>query len=167
MPSSGGARHSPGKPVFTALLLPFVVVAILGIVRFFVLAARHRPLLHEHDAKMQRRFRRAALAVLVVGGVAAIAAYRTGSAAGADDIIGYNYGSDGTAYPIHSADSRQYQMQMQMMGGKANVLAGEASAWMHGRKLAVTLVVASLAGCLVFMYLAERAGWRERVAGPH
>lgn len=147
--------------MFTALLLPFAVVIVIGIIRFFYLAWRRQAPRAPGDAQVQRRLRWAAVGVLVGGLIVAGLIYRSVPAGYDDDVIGYNYGQDGKAYPIHTGDSREYQLQMQMMGGKANLIGAQVAAWLHGRKLAGTVTFAAISGCLILLYVAERAGWTE------
>jgi hypothetical protein len=54
--------------------------------------------------------------------------------------------------------TRDYQGQMELIGGKANVLASEVQEWFsglwHGRNLAYTLAVITLAAALACFYIA-------------
>jgi hypothetical protein len=63
-----------------------------------------------------------------------------------DRVLGYEVWG-GTAYPVAPEDSKVYMHDLELYGGKANVLADEFIAWFnglwHGRSLAV--VVACLA----------------------
>jgi len=56
-------------------------------------------------------------------------------------------------------DSKQYQRQMELYGGKANVLAADLVRWLgslwHGRRLAVTVACATVLVAGGFWLLAE------------
>jgi hypothetical protein len=56
-------------------------------------------------------------------------------------------------------DSKQYQRQMELYGGKANVLAAELMRWLgslwHGRRLALTVACATVLVAGGFWLLAD------------
>jgi hypothetical protein len=56
-------------------------------------------------------------------------------------------------------DSKQYQRQMELYGGKANVLAADLVRWLgslwHGRRLAVTVACATVLVAGGFWLLAD------------
>ena len=67
------------------------------------------------------------------------------------EILGYD-GGDGTVYPVRPEDSKQYLRELELYGGRANVLADEFRRWLmglfQGRSLAymvagVTIVVSA------------------------
>jgi hypothetical protein len=95
------------------------------------------------DLLLQGRLRVIGCSILVVGWVAA--AFVAGMASGGDNGA--------------LTDSKRYDYQMQVLGGKSNLLASEirefiGSLW-HGRRLAVLLALVSLAaalGCLLFAH---------------
>jgi hypothetical protein len=95
--------------------------------------------------------------ILTVGLTAALVIYLT--AAAPDDSA------------IDLADSKQYLRQMELYGGKANLLAAEIRAWVaslwHGRRLALTVAVVTVATAGGYWVVAaplpsdlERAGPR-------
>jgi hypothetical protein len=75
-------------------------------------------------------------AVLVLGFAAALAIYVRASTAAAD-------GTDD-----QTLETKQYQRQMEIYGGKANLLASDARGWIaslfHGRRLAYTTACLAL-----------------------
>jgi hypothetical protein len=92
----------------------------------------------EREARFERRMRRIAIAVLAAGLAAATLIFVLSAA----DV------------PVDEAtasiqDSRQYQMTMERIGGKAAVFAAQFSDWFaglwHGRRLAGTVALLSLA----------------------
>ncbi len=69
-------------------------------------------------------------AILVAGLSLALVIYlRAGNEAG--QMLGYE-GGDGTVYPIRPEDSKQYLRDLELYGGKANVLADEFRRWLGG-----------------------------------
>lgn len=66
-------------------------------------------------------------------------------------------------------DSKQYQRQMELYGGKANVLAAELMRWFgslwHGRRLAVTVACATVLVAGGFWLFADPRPANRRDAG--
>lgn len=64
----------------------------------------------------------------------------------------------GDSLIAQARDTKGYQGQMEYLGGKANVLGNEMTSWFiglwHGRNLAYTLAVLTLATALVCFYVA-------------
>ena len=100
--------------------------------------------------------------VLLVGLAIAFLIYYT---AGNDsrDILGYEQGS-GSVYAVKPEDSKKYLRDMELYGGKANVLADEFRRWFvglwHGESLAFTVGCITIFISFVFFYAANhgRAG---------
>jgi len=88
----------------------------------------------------------AALAVLGFGMCAALLVYTCADEAPAD-AIGYIV-VDGLKYPIAAGESKRYQRDLEMYGGKASVLFDEFTRWFarlwQGKTLGLT--IASLSG---------------------
>ena len=84
-----------------------------------------------------------AAAIVLVGFLAALAIYFTANPP-SDNPLGYR-----------PEDTKQYLRQMEMYGGKANVLASEFQQWFdslwHGKRLAVTVAVLSVLLALGFL----------------
>lgn len=89
----------------------------------------------------------AGYAVLIAGTVASAWAYRV---AVVDEM------SD--ALMAQARNTRDYQGQMELIGGKANVLGSEITGWFvglwHGRNLAYTLAVLTIIAALMCFYIA-------------
>ncbi len=100
-------------------------------------AARRRPWL------TPARRRGVAVAILVTGLTASLAIF-----------LAAGRGPEGPPGP-GDEDSKQYLRRMEVIGGKANVLATELREWFqsiwHGRRLAATVAVLTLLGCLLFL----------------
>ena len=85
--------------------------------------------------------------ILLVGLGSAILIYRT-----AEDtpygVLGYEEGG-GTVYPVMPGDSKKYLRDLELIGGKANVLADELRRWFvglwHGKSLAFPV------GCIAIL----------------
>jgi peptidoglycan/LPS O-acetylase OafA/YrhL len=102
--------------------------------------AEHSP---GRSPSVRPRLHRTGWIILAAGMIAAVAVYCGTSPAAAD--------ADA------AANSASYNYQMEMIGGKANLLAAEFREWFagrwHGRPLAATLAVlaaAGWAGCFLF-----------------
>lgn len=88
---------------------------------------------------LQGRRRSIAIAILLTGLASALVIYLTAKPTPANP-LGYE-----------PEDSKQYLREMEVYGGKANLLASELRQWFdslwHGRRLAATVV------CLTFIFL--------------
>jgi hypothetical protein len=81
-------------------------------------------------------------AVILLGGLgSAILIYLTAEN-GSNNILGYVEGN-GSPYPVTPEDSKKYLRDLELYGGKANVLADEFRRWFvglwHGKSLAFTV----------------------------
>ncbi len=79
--------------------------------------------------------------ILLVGLGSAILIYRTAENE-SRDVLGYEQGN-GSVYPVNPGDSKKYLRDMELYGGKANVLLDELRRWFvglwHGESLAFTI----------------------------
>jgi hypothetical protein len=95
------------------------------------------------DAVLSRRRRVVAGALLLTGLGIALAIFLTAAAVPADPL-----GAD-------PGNSKQYLREMELYGGKANLLASEFREWLesllHGRRLAGTVVFVTLAVVLLYL----------------
>lgn len=75
--------------------------------------------------------------------------------------IAYLRAPSAGAYALHSEDSKTYVREMEVIGGKANLLAAEFNRWFaslwQGRSLALTLPILTLILAGGFWYVALRA----------
>jgi hypothetical protein len=96
--------------------------------------------------------------ILILGLGSAVLIYSTASSA-PTDAIGYEVGDDGSLYPIIPEDSRQYARQLELYGGKENVLADSLRRWLvalwHGRTLAFTVTVITIAVSSAVLFYAN------------
>jgi len=85
--------------------------------------------------------------ILLVGLGSAVLIYRTAENK-ANDVLGYEQGN-GSFYPVKPEDSKKYLRDLELYGGKANVLADEFRGWFvglwHGKSLAFTV------GCITIL----------------
>jgi hypothetical protein len=118
---------------------------------------KHRTIT-DSDRALQARFRQAGLAILLIGFIGAALAYRF---APPDDPV---------ADAIALMNRKRYEYQMELMGGKANLLAedlkeGFANLW-RGRQLAHTLAYLSGSGALACFFIAHRLSYSPPAAKP-
>jgi hypothetical protein len=147
--------------VFAALFLPLLVIAVFGAIRFggfFLKSDPGQPPVSAANAVIQKRLRLIGVCLLAVGLPVAGLIYLNAPADDEGGAIGYEI-DGGTAVPIQPGDSKSYDRQMEGMGGGAAVLAAEFAAWWHGRKLAYTLAILSVAGSLLCFFLARLQGY--------
>ncbi len=73
-------------------------------------------------------------------------------------VLGYE-SEGGTLYPIMPEDSKQYEREMELYGGKANVLADRLRRWLgglfHGKSLAVLIAITATIISLGIYYAAN------------
>jgi hypothetical protein len=97
--------------------------------------------------RAQVRLHIAGYVVLIVGTVASAWAYRVATR---DEL--------GEALMAQARNTRDYRGQMENIGGKANVLGADIQEWFgglwHGRNLAYTLAVLTIAAALLLFYIA-------------
>ena len=95
--------------------------------------------------------------VLVVGLGSAILIYWTTNNT-PNGVLGYEEGG-GSVYPIRPEDSRRYLRDMELYGGKANVLMDEFRRWFtglwHGQSLAFTVGFITVSISLGILYIAS------------
>ena len=94
-------------------------------------------------------------AVMLLAGVSLATWIYVGAENREEAALGYEGG-----YPINPGDSKQYQRDMELYGGKANVLADEFRRWFEGlwqgKSLAVIVAGTSILIALGCFYGADR-----------
>ncbi len=94
-------------------------------------------------------------AVILLAGVSLATWIYVGAENREEAALGYEGG-----YPINPGDSKQYQRDMELYGGKANLLADEfrrgLAGWFQGKSLAVIVGGTSLLVSLGCFYGADR-----------
>jgi len=72
--------------------------------------------------------------------------------------LGYEEGGE-SVYPVRPEDSKKYLRDLELYGGKANVLATEFRLWLvglwQGKSLAFTVAFITILISLVFFYAAN------------
>jgi len=116
-----------------------------------------RPDAAGRDATLRRRLRLAGAAILLAGLLAALLVNRTAAP------------DDERALEARLNYTKRYEYQMELMGGKANILATDLRDWFlglwHGKRLARTLAVLSIGGGLACFFVAHRLGHSHGSAG--
>jgi hypothetical protein len=96
------------------------------------------------DRALMVRLRKVGAVILVAGLLAAVLVYATAP----------------PADPALTSETKRNEYQMEMIGGKSNLLATEIREWFaglwHGRRLAHTLAYLSIGGSLACFFLAHR-----------
>ena len=112
------------------------------------------------DAALRGRLRLYGAVILVTGLLSAAFVYRTAKP------------DDEHALEAQLNNTKRYEYQMEVMGGKANILVAEIKEWFgglwRGRGLARTLAFLSVGGSLACFFVAHRlgVGRRRRKALP-
>jgi hypothetical protein len=96
--------------------------------------------------------------ILLIGLGSSILIYRT-AANDSKGVLGYEEGN-GTVYPVRPEDSKKYLRDMELYGGKLNVLTDEFRRWFvglwQGESLAFTVAGISIFISLGVFYTANR-----------
>ncbi len=99
-----------------------------------------------------------AFIILLVGLGSAAVIYLT--AGNNSDVLGYEM-AGGNVYPVMPEDSKMYQHNLELYGGKVNVLANELMRWFvglwHGKKLAFTVACISIFGSFCLFFVADHS----------
>jgi len=146
--------------VVHALLLPFLAIFLVQLLLFLFGSAEGGRGASAGGRVRRLRWRLAGILALAAGLISAALVYRhTGLAPEDDgDAIGYEVGP-GYSYPILPGSTKRAAVQLEQLGGKANVVAADFRAWgrslWRGRRLAYTLAALSGAGGLA-CFLAAR-----------
>jgi hypothetical protein len=141
------------------VFIPFLLFLALGVVRFFVGSLKARHPVSEDRAVFQKRLRLGGVVILVIGLIAAAAIdFRTvmdeENAAGAP-------GGDRRQFQhtFAPAETKKSDLAMENIAGKEGVLGTELTEWFeslaHGRRLACTVAVLSVAGFLGCLFFAH------------
>ena len=97
--------------------------------------------------------------ILLVGLGSAILIHRTAEN-DSKNILGY-VGGNGSVYPVTPEDSKKYLRDMELYGGKANVLADDFRRWFvglwHGKSLAFTVASITILISVGFFYAAHHS----------
>jgi hypothetical protein len=95
--------------------------------------------------------------ILLVGLSSAFMIYRFAENS-PPSILGYEQG-DGVVYPVRPDDSKKYLRDLELYGGKANVLMDQCRRWLvglwHGTSLAFTVAGITIFISLVIFYSAN------------
>jgi hypothetical protein len=143
-----------------ALLLPFLAIGLLQLTLFLLGSAKGKRPATAQALVVRSRWRWAGVAALGLGFLAAGLVYRRAAERPepGDAPIGYEVGN-GYSYPIMSGATKRYNVQMEQIGGKGNVVAAEFRAWCaglwRGRRLAYTLAVMAIAAGLACFLVAR------------
>jgi len=121
------------------------------------LTSRTKNALPESDRRLQKRLRLAGAVILLAGLAAAALAYRSA-------VTDYD-----SAYVKMLNNTKKNEYDMELIGGKANILASELREWFaslwHGRRLARTLTVLSVGGSLACFFVAHRLNYIPAAEG--
>lgn len=106
------------------------------------------------DLRLQERLRRVGLCLLLGGALAAAAVFSRAPEDAADDQV----------------ETKKYDYQMEVIGGKTNLFATEVTAWIaglwHGRRLARTILVLSVTASFGCYFVAYRLNFGPPATEP-
>jgi hypothetical protein len=95
--------------------------------------------------------------ILLVGLGGAVFIYQT-AANNSNSVLGYEEGG-GSVYPITPENSKMFLRDLELYGGKANVLAYQFRSWLvglwHGKSLAFTVACIAIVVSFGFFYAAN------------
>lgn len=118
---------------------------------FEPLNPKTRSAIPERDRRLQARLRLAGALILLVGLASAALVYRSA-------VTDYD---SAVVKVLNNTKKNEYDMEV--IGGKANILASELREWFaglwHGRRLAHTLTLFSVGGSLACFFVAHRLNY--------
>ena len=87
-----------------------------------------------------------------------------------DNVLGYE-AAGGYVYPVAPEDSKMYMHNLELYGGKVNVLANELMRWFvglwHGKSLAYTVACISIIISFAFFFVANQLPSDTKTAGEN
>lgn len=108
-------------------------------------------------SNLQTRLYLITVTILLVGLGSAVLIYLSAEN-DSDSVVGYE-AAGGYVYPVAPEDSKRYVHDLELYGGKANVLANDFMRWFvglwHGKSLAVTIACITIFISLGFFYIAR------------
>jgi len=116
--------------------------------------AAKQPTLSGPELRLQERLRRVGLCLLLGGMLASAAVFSLTRPDDPDDWV----------------ETKKYDYQMEVIGGKTNLFATEVTAWIaglwHGRRLAGTILVLSATASFACYYVAYRLNFGPPIPEP-
>jgi hypothetical protein len=98
-------------------------------------------------------------AIILLGGLVSAGVIYLTAGTDSGDVLGYEM-VGGEVYQIRPEESKMYKHDLEVYGGKANVLADEFMRWFiglwHGKSLAVTVACISIFVSFGFFFVAYR-----------
>lgn len=111
------------------------------------------------STNLQTRLYLISVIILLVGLGSALLIYLT-AGNDSDSVLGYTM-EGGNVYQIMPENSKMYKHDLELYGGKANVLADELRQWFvglwHGKSLAFTVACISIFISLGFFFVARHS----------
>ncbi len=119
------------------------------------------------DENLPPRLKLIGVIVLLVGLVSALVIYaRAGNATG--PVLGYEQGN-GSVYPMNPEDYKQYSLDMELYGGKENVLLDDLTRWFtglwQGKSLAFIIACTTILLSSGLFYVAQQLTSLSRTGG--
>jgi hypothetical protein len=141
------------------VFVPFLIILALGMGSFFARSLTTKRPISRDRAVFQRRLRLLGTGILVAGLLVSASIYMRATldeqaadaAAGAD--------RRQFQHTFAPAETKKSQLAMESFAGKEGVLGVEMTEWVqslgHGKRLACTVAVASIVGCLACLVLSH------------
>ncbi len=110
------------------------------------------------DLRERRVYLNLISAIILLAGLGSAALIYHNAGKNESGVYGYEEG-EGSVYPLRPEDSKEYLREMELLGGKANVLVDKFRRWFaglwQGKSLAVIIGCASLIISFGFFYTAN------------
>jgi len=141
------------------VFVPFAIFLVIAVGRFFALSLRTKRKVSAQRTRYQKRVRLLGLGILVSGLLIAASIYM--HAALDDEATATTPGADRGQFQhtFAPAQTKKSDLAMESFTGKEGVLGNEITEWYkslgHGRRLAYTVAVISLAGFLTCLFIAH------------
>jgi hypothetical protein len=140
------------------VFIPFLLMLVIGISRFFMGSVRTKAPVSDERAAFQRRIRLIGVGTLVAGMLIAASIYMKASLDEQADPTA-NTPQREFQHTFAPAETKKSDLAMESIAGKEGVLGTEITEWFeslgHGKRLAYTVAVISLAGFLTCLFIAH------------
>jgi hypothetical protein len=141
------------------VFIPFLLFLVLGVARFFIGSVRTKKTVSESRAAHQKRLRIIGAGILISGLL--VAASIDMRAILDEEAEAAAPGADRRQFQhtFMPAETKKSELEAENIAGKEGILGTEITEWFlslgHGRRLAYTVAVASVAGFLTCLFFAH------------
>lgn len=140
------------------VFVPFFLILAIGVSQFFLGSVRSKAPVSGERAALQRRIRTAGVGILAAGLLVAVPIYIKASLDEQAELAAETPQRQ-FQHTFAPAETKKSEVAMELVAGKEGILGTEITEWFvslgHGKRLACTIAVISIAGFLTCLLLAH------------